>query len=288
VGGPKRSVRSYGIESRICSWMGARSGSPGGCARGATPCAAMTFRPRAGRCSSSRPASALRAMAACQLAESLRIAGLELLVGVEPEDPAAVAASRPTLRASEKLPVHGEVDDARAEDSAISTERSLEPVSTMMISETAERHDSRQAASISSSSRTIMQREMRPASGRVRTRAARRSMFGRRLRSVSASGERRACARDCASGGAPRRVAAHVLGVRIEPEHALEQLHGERRLVEPVDGHPEVVQEDGLMRLAPEPGHRQLDDGDRRAHPAIGPEPLRSSSNRSHAARSIR
>ena len=83
-----------------------------------------------------------------------------------------VAASMPWLRASENEPFHGKCSTVAPNDSAISTVRSDEPVSTMIISSTPSAHEARQSGSISSSSFTIMQSEMRTSSAVVPGAAA--------------------------------------------------------------------------------------------------------------------
>ena len=77
-----------------------------------------------------------------------------------------VAASKEALRASANEPVHSRSMTFAPNDLAISIVRSVEPVSTTMISSTASRTAARLRGSISSSSRTIMQRlSVRPLAG---------------------------------------------------------------------------------------------------------------------------
>ena len=79
-----------------------------------------------------------------------------------------VALSIETLRASAKEPFHGKCTTLAPNDSAISTVRSVEPVSTTIISSTTPRSGSRHPGSISSSSFTIMHSESRrPETGRA-------------------------------------------------------------------------------------------------------------------------
>ena len=91
-----------------------------------------------------------------------------------------VACSRETLRASANEPFHGNDTTRAPNDSAISTVRSDEPVSTTTISSTASRAAARHAGSSSSSSFTIMHSEsVSPAAGCAASAT-------RKLRSASA------------------------------------------------------------------------------------------------------
>ena len=77
-----------------------------------------------------------------------------------------VACSKDVLRASEKDPVHGCSMTLAPNSCAISIVRSVDPVSTMMISSTAGATAARHLGSISSSSLTIMHRlSVRPLAG---------------------------------------------------------------------------------------------------------------------------
>ena len=84
-----------------------------------------------------------------------------------------VAASSEMLRASAKEPFQGKSITLAPNDRAISAVRSLEPVSTTIISSTASRTASRHPGSISSSSLTIMHSEsVMPVRGRARPATA--------------------------------------------------------------------------------------------------------------------
>ena len=131
-----------------------------------------------------------------------------------------VAASKDTLRAAEKSPSHSWCRTRAPWLSAISTVRSVEPVSTTTISSTASRAASRQRPIIASSSLTIMHRlSVRPSAGRAaasmrstrgcrsrirpaawastRTPARLRRVHSARLRStLGSSGSRRCAARE--------------------------------------------------------------------------------------------
>src|SRR4051794_18844627 len=102
-----------------------------------------------------------------------------------------VAASKEALRASANEPVHSRSMTFAPNDFAISTVRSVEPVSTTMISSTASLAAARLRGSISSSSRTIIARlSVRPSAGRAAapTRSARRASGGRTAATVAGSG----------------------------------------------------------------------------------------------------
>src|ERR1700727_2638315 len=112
-----------------------------------------------------------------------------------------VAASKETLRASAKDPVHGNSMTLAPNDSAISTVLSVEPVSTMIISSTAPATAARQRGSICSSSRTIMQRlRVRPAAGGAE----------QRLRGVEAPQLIQGHAGEVEDGGLAGSVLQHV------------------------------------------------------------------------------
>ena len=251
----------------------------------------MPSPPPAVRCSWSRRASAPRAMAG---ASARRAAARR---------PARAARRRRARGSSRRSPRRrrrcGPRRSCRStrsaatrapNDSAISTVRSLEPVSTTIISETASRHDSRQAASISSSSRTIMQSEMLPAAGCVRARFATCSSEGRSARSAIATGERQRHAHGAAQTLARRlEVAAHVLGGGIEPLYGLEQPDRQRRLVQAVHRDADVVHDDRLVRLAREPRQRRAaTSATAEASQSSAPSGFRSSSSRSQERLSTR
>ncbi len=94
-----------------------------------------------------------------------------------------VAASIETLRASANEPFHGKWTTRAPNDSAISTVESVDPVSTTTISSTAGAAAWSERGSISSSSLTIMQSEIRsPSTGRARRASeSARSARGRLL-----------------------------------------------------------------------------------------------------------
>ncbi len=79
------------------------------------------------------------------------------------------AASKETLRACAKEPVHSWKSTRAPNERAISTVASVEPVSTITISSTVSATEARQRGSISCSSRTIMHKLRRmPVAGRAR------------------------------------------------------------------------------------------------------------------------
>jgi hypothetical protein len=91
--------------------------------------------------------------------------------------------------------------------------RSVEPVSTTMISSTASRTAARERGSISSSSRTIMQRlSVRPVAGRAAaaTRSARRASFGSTAATVAGRFGRRPLRRAATSASRFSRTWASV------------------------------------------------------------------------------
>ena len=191
-----------------------------------------------------------------------------------------MAASKETLRAAAKSPDQSKWITRAPKDSAISTVRSEEPVSTTTISSTAGRTASRQRGSISSSSFTIMQSvRVSPAAGRApeAQRSARRARSG----SATATGPGRRSTRGARAH--PARDLLHVLGhVRqrgVEAARGLEERLGGRQAPELVERDAGVVQQHGLARLLLEDrdeglGHGEVADGRTAALAARGGEAL--------------
>ena len=158
-----------------------------------------------------------------------------------------VAASKDTLRAAEKSPSHSWCRTRAPRRSAISTVRSVEPVSTTTISSTASRAASRQRPSIASSSLTIMHRLMvRPSAGRAA--AAMRSTRGCRSRTGPAACGQHAHARALAAR-ALGEVALDVGQLGVQALGGAEQRLGGLDGSELVEDDARVVEQDRLARL---------------------------------------
>ena len=165
-------------------------------------------------------------------------------------------------------PSRGSAATRAPNDSAISTVRSLEPVSTTTISSTASRHDSRQRREhLLLVAHDHAERDARRGGPGARPG---RDALDRRAQRPQRDGEgaaQRDAHRVLDAPARGRDVAADVLRRRVEADDRLEQADGERGLVQPVQRDPHVVQDHGLERLTHEPGHAQLHERHRGGHP---------------------
>ena len=208
-----------------------------------------------------------------ELGEPRGIAGLELLVGVEPEDPVAAGRLEAHVARFGEAAGPGEGNDARTEglgdlDGAVgrtgvddhhlgdgvSARREARLEHLLLVADDhAERDTARVRAGAGARGDTLemcAQTPQRDRHGRAQGQPDRLAQPG--------------------TGGL--QVAADILRAGVEPLHRLEQTDGERRLVESVHGDADVVQQHRLMGLTCEPRARQLEDRDRRRHPDVRAE----------------
>ena len=211
----------------------------------------------------------------CELGKPCGIAGLELLVGVEPEDPAARRSLEADVAGLGEAARPGEGQDAGTEglgdlDRAIgragvdddhlryslAARREARSEHLLLV---ADDHAERDAAGLRARARSCRE------TLEVRAQTAQRDGDRGAQRQTDRLAQPRSC---CV------QVAANVLGARVEALHRLEQPDRQRRLVEAVHGDAHVVHQDRLVRLPREPRPGQLEERDRRAHPGVGSERL--------------
>ena len=161
--------------------------------------------------------------AAGQRAQALASLGDEHLVGVEVHEPVAGGRLERDVAGVGEGAGPLALDHRRAEGAcAISTVRSVEPVSTIDDLVDAAPTAARQRGSISSSSRTIMQRLRRQARGGLARRAARLRAGGERRGRGGCSGRAPAAAR-CGGGLELGEVALDVRQRGVEALRGLEE-----------------------------------------------------------------